>query len=323
MLESKRAEFVDLFREFASSYPSTPDGMHHIDAYEEQRAQGRQNFEVIAEAADRGEDVADQMLLKLLPYRASPAYQNKGAWIHIAPAPGDHRARIRKMRPENWRQAAIAILKFVRSCDEGPSQLAEACEAFSQSPYASGFQTGMLTPILNALRPDNFLIINSKPQQTFNYFAGKSYGSSLVEYPALNAVGHELIADVAEEMAEQLRQADVAEMRDTDRFDMFSHWLVAVKKYKFPSTRYWKIAPGADAWQWQECREKGFIAIGWEELGDVSNLSRAEFDSRRDEVIAEHNDWTKAGVNQVWTYAHYQGRRPHRSYIGEPTRCSA
>jgi hypothetical protein len=29
-------------------------------------------------------------------------------------------------------------------------------------------------------------------------------------------------------------------------------------------------------------------------------MSRAEFDTRRDEMVAEHG-WTKAGVNQVWT----------------------
>jgi hypothetical protein len=40
MMESKRAEFVELYREFASSYPSTTDGMHHVEAYGEQRAHG-------------------------------------------------------------------------------------------------------------------------------------------------------------------------------------------------------------------------------------------------------------------------------------------
>jgi 5-methylcytosine-specific restriction protein B len=263
MLESKRVEFVDLFREFASSYPSTSDGMHHIKAYEEQRTQGRENFEAIVEAADRKEDMADQVLLKLLPYSNSPAYENKGAWIHIAPAPGDHRARIKSMRPEDWSQAALAILRFVRRCNGDPSRLAQACEEFTQSPYSSGFQTGMLTPILNTLRPDNFLIINSKPRQTINYFADKSYGSSLAEYPALNAAGQELIAEVAEQMAGEMHQAGVPDMRDTDRFDMFSHWLVAVKKFKFPNTRYWKIAPGENAWQWDEWRENNPCQKRW------------------------------------------------------------
>jgi 5-methylcytosine-specific restriction enzyme B len=118
--------------------------MHHIKAYEEQRAQSCQNFEAIVRAADRGEEVADQVLLKLLPYRHSLAYREKGAWIHVAPAPGDPRARIKKMRPEDWQEAASAILQFVRSCDEDPDQLAEACEEFSQSLYSGGFQSDML-----------------------------------------------------------------------------------------------------------------------------------------------------------------------------------
>jgi hypothetical protein len=198
---------------------------------------------------------------------------------------------------------ALAILDFVRRCNEHPNQLETACEEFSHSPYSSGFQTGKLTPILNALRPDDFLIINNKPRQTINHFTDESYSSSLADYPALNYAGHEFIAELAEEMAEEMRRAGVPEIQNADRFDMFSHWLVAVKKYKFPNTRYWKIAPGADAWQWEECRENGFIAIGWEEMGDVSSLSRAEFDARRDELIAEHDDWTKAGANQVWTFA--------------------
>jgi len=38
------------------------------------------------------------------------------------------------------------------------------------------------------------------------------------------------------------------------------------------NTHYWKIALGKDAWQWQNCRDKGFIAMGWDELGDISNF---------------------------------------------------
>ena len=85
--------------------------------------------------------------------------------------------------------------------------------------------------------------------------------------------------------------------------DMFCHWLVAVKKTSFRDMSFWKIAPGDNAWQWEECHEKGFIAIGWDEIGDVSNLSRAEFDVRRDELIAKHHDFGKAGVNQVWRFS--------------------
>ena len=69
LLKNKRTEVAKLFQEFADSYPSTPDGLYHIEAYKEQRSEGRQNFGAIVEAADRGEDVTDQVLLKGLEDR--------------------------------------------------------------------------------------------------------------------------------------------------------------------------------------------------------------------------------------------------------------
>ena len=68
--------------------------------------------------------------------------------------------------------------------------------------------------------------------------------------------------------------------------------------------RYWKIAPGKGAWNWEACRDGGFIAIGWDELGDLSGLNKGDFEARRDELVAKHDDWTSAGTNQGWTFSH-------------------
>ena len=46
---------------------------------------------------------------------------------------------------------------------------------------------------------------------------------------------------------------------------------------KFREARVWAFAPGAGARYWDEFQEKGIIAIGWDELGDLR-----EFDSRED-----------------------------------------
>ena len=69
------------------------------------------------------------------------------------------------------------------------------------------------------------------------------------------------------------------------------------------SPRYWKIAPGAHAWNWDACREGGFVSIGWEDLGDVGAMSEEEFDTRMAEEIANHDDWGP-GAKQVWRFAH-------------------
>jgi 5-methylcytosine-specific restriction protein B len=142
VLEAKRDEFVRLFREFARAYPRTPDGQNHLVAYESGREQGRRNFEEIVAAAERGEDVADRVLLKLIPYRDSSGYREKGAWIHIAPATGDPRARTKAAMPEDWKKSAEAILRLVRRSEEHPDQLAEACREFSESPTRRAFRQG-------------------------------------------------------------------------------------------------------------------------------------------------------------------------------------
>jgi hypothetical protein len=122
---------------------------------------------------------------------------------------------------------------------------------------------------------------------------------ALTDYPSINHAGWRLI----EEFAEKMDQPGAPELSDADRFDMFSHWLVAERKYPFPDKRYWKIAPGEEGWQGDECTEKGFIGVGWNDVGDVSGLSRAEFDALQDKMEAERG-YKKVATNQVWTFAH-------------------
>ena len=70
--------------------------------------------------------------------------------------------------------------------------------------------------------------------------------------------------------------------------------------------RYWKIAPGENAWNWEACKDGGFISIGWEETGDISGISREEFDSRCKALLEQHSDWGPKGIEQVWDFAHIQ-----------------
>lgn len=75
---------------------------------------------------------------------------------------------------------------------------------------------------------------------------------------------------------------------------------------KTPAPRFWKIAPGDDAWQWSECRDNGFIAIGWDELGELSSLDRAGFEARRAEIQQVYSDWTNEALEQAWKFAQIQ-----------------
>lgn len=50
----------------------------------------------------------------------------------------------------------------------------------------------------------------------------------------------------------------------------------AMYEYFPPSRGYWKIAPGPNASIWRECFENGYIAVGWPEVGDLTNYSSVE-----------------------------------------------
>ena len=232
-LSRRIIEFPPLFGEMIDSgYLDTPEGRHRVAAYEDQRRHARENFTSVAAAADRGVDVTELVLLKLLPHYDSAGNKDRGAWVHLAPAIHGNIKRwfegVGWTKAEDWPLISNAILRFVRRCYEDPNQLSGACSEFHELPYSKGLQAGMLTPILNALRPDDYLIVHHKSQQAINYFTGESHGRSLTDYPAINAAGRALVEQVGAEM----HRPGVPMIRDADLLDMFSHWLVAMKKYR-------------------------------------------------------------------------------------------
>lgn len=234
MKKEKRAEFLKLFIEFADKYLSSPGGKEHKTLYANARAQARRNLDEILEAQKRGENITDRVILKLLPY-ANSDQARKGDFFH-SPAwvfRTDARKKLEGVgfvKPEDWPLVAEAILKFVRRCDESPRQLYEACAEFSSSPYSKGFQTGTLTPILNALNPDQFVLINNKSRKVLKYFAEKSYSQSLSDYPKANETALSLLKGVSDD----IKDLSKTDLPATDLFDLFSYWYIAIRQPGLP-----------------------------------------------------------------------------------------
>jgi MoxR-like ATPase len=203
-------------------------------------------------------------------------------------------------------RAAAAILQFIRRSVLHPDKLAVASAEFAALPYIRGIQSGMLSPILNALRPDDFAIYNSRARSLLEYFAGGKYPVSIAAYPAANSAIAELVADIGDEI---LSLSGRLKLSRFQIFDLFVRWMVTEKGFfrkrrqEPQETRYWKISPGDIPSQWEECRNGNFIGLGWEELGDVSTMSRDEFRREQDRLLALHPDWKRAGLNQVWRFA--------------------
>jgi hypothetical protein len=301
--DEKRALFERLYREFVTSYPPSPAGREHVAAYERTRADGRKGFEEVLVAEKRGDDITELALKRLLPHGNTTFNRDRHAWITIAPAVTKEikswfeNAPHIEADPKAWPAVAKSILALVRRCSEHPEQLGAACTEFAALPYARGFQTGMLTPILNALSPKSFALVNNKSREVASYFLDQKLSGDIQDYAATNAA----LRALADELEPILMRDAEPNLSLGDRLDIFCHWLVAVKKYPLRDSGYWKIAPGEGASRWAECRDGGFIAIGWDELGELTGLNHAAFEKRRDECIKKHN-WTKGGPNQVWRF---------------------
>ncbi len=235
ILAPKQTEFVTLFKDFINTYPFTKAGLDHINSYNEQRKQGCRNFEAISNAAKCGEDVTESILLQLLPYDKSGNNDQRGTWTHIAPAVTKDLKTLFESeeltKSKDLQQMALTILEFVRRCNEYPIELFSACTEFSQLPYSQHFHAGILTPILNALRPSDFLLLNNKLIKVINYFANTAYTQKIIDYPVGNFIGHKVI----EELTHYMNVSGRPSLRESDLFDMFCHWLVAVKQHNYIS----------------------------------------------------------------------------------------
>ena len=66
--------------------------------------------------------------------------------------------------------------------------------------------------------------------------------------------------------------------------------------------RYWKVAPREGAALWSNWLEHAHISVGWDELGDLSELTPDEWPAHRDKICGEYG-WTTMAADQCWHFA--------------------
>jgi len=300
----KHAQLNDLFARFVEEVPIRSTD---VDIFRSVRQTAERNFAQLEQLRQIDEIQAshvDQILLGLLPHADTTNNRARNAWIHWSPA---ITADIRHWyeasgwtEPSDWPQITWSILETVRRCVDHSGDLATACRDFSQSSFSKGFQSGTLSPILNALNPKEFLLINNRIRAVLNYFGDTNFSQSLTDYAAANAALHALLGQIETPITGPLSLAD--------RFDLFTTWLLVDQKFVLRAPQHWLLQVGDDAWTWRAWQEGNFVAVGWDELGDLSDVRKAEFERRRDSLITQHggdkgSGWTKKSTNQAWTFA--------------------
>jgi hypothetical protein len=296
-------QFSDLLLACCRGYLTTPAGQAHARAYPQQRASAAAAYAQLVRLDAQGVEITALVLRKLLPHSDSAAHRAQGAWISVAPAiVGDIRTWYEAAgitQAGQWPAVARALWRLVRRVVETPDALAAACADFAALPVAKGFQSGMVTPILNALRPDDFGLVNHKSRTVLNFFTGANWGPSLGEYPAVNGALQRWLGELVLLQA----QAQAAEMRPDDLFDLFCHWLVSIRRLTLRAPAHWQVTLEDDPALWTEWQEGHYIGLGFDALGDLSTITQREFAARRDSLLAQYATWRKEDLNPVWRMA--------------------
>lgn len=296
-------QFEELFEQFSAEFLDSSAGRSHLARYAQQRTEASASYQQILTDAADGKDVTDDVLRLMLPHADTQGNRSRQVWIHIAPAvTRDLREWFegaKWTRPEQWPEVAASILEFVRRCLDAPERLAEHCEWFAQKECSNGFQMGLMTPILNALAPDAYNILNNKPRKVLNALYGENYSNQLTEYPTLNAL-HFQTQEKHAGLIDAVRPEGILR---SDVLDAFCHWVVSIRKLGLKETDAYKVSPGDQAKIWDECRDDGYIAVGWSVVGDLTGVSKEEFSRRCDEALKSHPTWTKRGMEQLWRFA--------------------
>ncbi|WP_419655993.1 conserved uncharacterized protein, UPF0310 [Desulfosarcina variabilis str. Montpellier] len=283
--QETKEEFKDLYGEFVSSYLLSPKGEPHRTLPVKSRQEATENYKKIKELHQNGKDITDLVITGLLPHQNTPYNRSKGVWIHVAPAirRDIHQwfENIGWVDKKDWPEIANAIFRFVSHCVDDPKSLELECKAFIENPKTKGMQSGFLSPVLNALDPDHFIVINKKPKELINYLADKDFTAKLEDYPEINEVGLRIIDDLKDTILE----ADTTGLHPTVLFDAFSHWFKISKKGKSkPGSKNskngkscWQIAPGDQARLWDDLRKNSIAAVGYSKLDfDLSGQSEDE-----------------------------------------------
>ncbi len=231
ILPARITEFNQLFKRFVKEFLESESGEHHRILYLEAATKARENYDRVCGKADRGEEYTDDLLRTFLPHGEGTYTRETDAWLHIAPC---LQGAVQKKfegsgwtKPEEWPKVAASILELVRTGVERPDEFAEACRTFADASHTTGFQSAFISPIINALRPELYSIVNMKPRIVLGWLTGTKYSDRIADYPDFNRN----LRSQVDELVDTVEPHTVEGINRYQIFDFFTHWLVSIEKY--------------------------------------------------------------------------------------------
>jgi 5-methylcytosine-specific restriction protein B len=114
------------------------------------------------------------------------------------------------------------------------------------------------------------------------------------------------ILDWARELRAALEPLGAEDMIDVQSLLWTAGWQLgqSAEPQEEPArpARCWKVAPGEGASVWSDWQEHAHISVGWEQLGDLSELTPDEWPAHRDRICGAYG-WTTTSADQCWRFA--------------------
>jgi predicted RNA-binding protein with PUA-like domain len=197
------------------------------------------------------------------------------SWCATAVAPGQVRLNVGRNAILTLSPGDVVHLAF--SGSDTPPAVLEEIESLGTDAYE---YKGSPSGVYRTWKVADFARLASHVSHEVVRFATESARACL-NSPYLRSHSQAVVEAVAHLAGRDLPQANFADLEVSS---------------------YWKISPGRGASLWPTWRDGNHVSIGWGELGNLSGLSRDEFDARLNSLV-DQQGWTRAGAEQAWRFS--------------------
>ena len=112
--------------------------------------------------------------------------------------------------------------------------------------------------------------------------------------------GHRGADETANQYVYRIRPELLAALNEIDLSDIDPY----ISDDTTEQSRFWLIAPGANASEWNTCKEEGIIVLGWPELGDLSQYkTRDEITEKLKEIHGDKSSYMMDSLAN-WEFSH-------------------
>ena len=307
-------DFESTFREFLTSGWLSPVTRARRQRWLDVRDEGNLRWARVQALRAGHAPLTDAVLLGMLPYSMNSATRGRSRWQHPSSTLTlDVRGwlvREGAADDEACTNVIEALVRFTERCLLAPERLAEHCAWFAARHEKRLIQSSLVSPLLNALVPERYAVVNAASIAALRAFTGVPWSPRIETYPKANEALRAFVAKHRDTLSPREGEG----LRPHDVFDLFAQWFfdrapeVLEEPWEpaqlgAPEGHGWKVSPGLHAQRWFKCLADESMAFAWPELGDLASLSLEMFRERVATLAVVHAAFREPGIEHLWHLA--------------------